>query len=264
MAVSVDTVYQKVLALANKEQRGYITPQEFNLFADHAQKEIFEQYFYDLDQFQRLPGNDISYSDTVTNIENKIGHFKRFDQNMSDETNIDGDVFIEDNTGSLVQDSSNESMYKLISVRLRRKAGQPLYVAEETQVGDEFFLYGSSPLAKHTEKRPVYWKRTHTGKGISIRIYPKPQISDPYDPSVDGAVLISYIRPPKKPNWAYIVVNNKPLYNSSQTVNFELHASEETELVYRILALAGVAIEKPQLTQVAAGLQAAQVQQEKQ
>ena len=33
MAVSVDTVYQRVLTLAYKEQRGYITPQEFNLFA---------------------------------------------------------------------------------------------------------------------------------------------------------------------------------------------------------------------------------------
>ena len=66
MAVSIDGVYQKVLALANKEQRGYITPQEFNLFADHAQREIFEQYFYDLDQFQRAPGNDITYSDRVT------------------------------------------------------------------------------------------------------------------------------------------------------------------------------------------------------
>ena len=28
--VSIDTVYQRVLALANKEQRGYITPQYFN------------------------------------------------------------------------------------------------------------------------------------------------------------------------------------------------------------------------------------------
>ena len=27
MAVSINTVYQTVLALANKEQRGYITPQ---------------------------------------------------------------------------------------------------------------------------------------------------------------------------------------------------------------------------------------------
>ena len=257
--VNINNVYQKVLALANKEQRGYITPQEFNLFADHAQMEIFEQYFYDLDQFQRLPGNDVSYSDTVTNIENKIGHFKRYDQNMSDETNIFGDVFIEDNTGH-----GGEDIYKLITVRLRHKAGQPLYVAEEVQVGSEFFLYESSPLTKHTEKRPVYWKRTDMGKGISIRIYPRPQISSPYDSSVDGTVLISYIKKPTKPNWMYVVANDKPLYNSTESVDFELHASEETELVYRILALAGIAIEKPQLTQVAAGLQGAQIQQEKQ
>ena len=46
MAVSVDTVYQRVLALANKEQRGYITPQEFNLLANQAQMTIFESYFY--------------------------------------------------------------------------------------------------------------------------------------------------------------------------------------------------------------------------
>ena len=48
MAVNIDTVYQRVLAIANKEQRGYITPQEFNLFANQAQMDIFEQYFYDL------------------------------------------------------------------------------------------------------------------------------------------------------------------------------------------------------------------------
>ena len=35
--IRVDTVYQRVLALANKEQRGYITPQEFNLFANQVQ-----------------------------------------------------------------------------------------------------------------------------------------------------------------------------------------------------------------------------------
>ncbi len=46
MAVSVDTVYQRVLALANKEQRGYITPQEFNLLANPVQMSKFEFYFY--------------------------------------------------------------------------------------------------------------------------------------------------------------------------------------------------------------------------
>ena len=45
MAINVNTIYQRVLAIANKEQRGYITPQEFNVFANAVQVDIFEQYF---------------------------------------------------------------------------------------------------------------------------------------------------------------------------------------------------------------------------
>ena len=77
-------------------------------------------------------------------------------------------------------------------------------------------------------------------------------------------VRTSYIRKPKKPNWGYVVVNDKPLYNSTVSTDFELHLAEESELVYRILAFSGIAIEKPQLTQVAVGLETAKVQQEKQ
>ncbi len=57
MAVSIDTVYQRVLSIANRAQRGYITPQEFNLLENQAQLEIFEQYFHDIKRFGRLPGN---------------------------------------------------------------------------------------------------------------------------------------------------------------------------------------------------------------
>ena len=63
MPVSIDTVYQRVLTLANKEQRGYITPQEFNLLANQAQMEIFEQYFYDIKEMNRIRGNNEEYSD---------------------------------------------------------------------------------------------------------------------------------------------------------------------------------------------------------
>ena len=52
--ININKVYQRVLAFANKEQRGYITPQEFNIFAENAQLEIFEQYFYDLAQYNRV------------------------------------------------------------------------------------------------------------------------------------------------------------------------------------------------------------------
>ena len=72
MAVSVDTVYQTVLSTLNKEQRGYVTPQEFNLFAEQAQLDIFEQYFYDINQFGRLHGNSTEYSDMLNILEEKV------------------------------------------------------------------------------------------------------------------------------------------------------------------------------------------------
>ena len=82
MAVNIDTVYQRVLAIANKEQRGYVTPQEFNLYANQVQMDIFEQYFYDRNQFGRLPGNDTTYSDMISLLEEKIDIFERYRVNV--------------------------------------------------------------------------------------------------------------------------------------------------------------------------------------
>ena len=76
MAVNVNTVYQRVLTIANKEQRGYITPQEFNILANQAQMDLFEQYFYDINQFNRVPGNSTEYSDMLYVLEEKIDAFR--------------------------------------------------------------------------------------------------------------------------------------------------------------------------------------------
>ena len=230
MAVSIDRVYQKVLALANKEQRGYITPQEFNLFADHAQMEIFEQYFYDINQFKRVPGNDSEYADMVDILEDKISSFK---QGVTTITN--GAVI------SSLSSSTPSLFYRLSDINYNGK------IVEEIKYED-YYKTQYAPLTKATSNRPVYWKKDK-------KIYFEPDLGD---------YSVHWIRKPSSPNWSYVVVNDKPLYNATNAVDFELHDSEETELVYRVLALAGVAIEKPQLTQVAAGLQGAQIQQEKQ
>jgi len=251
--VSIDKVYQKVLALANKEQRGYITPQEFNLFADHAQMEIFEQYFYDKNQFGRVPGNNTVHSDPMDIIEDKIAAFEFWAVEANTNLiNIYGDVNLAQFT----------DLYRLTEVRVNYGDG---YVTCEEVTLKEFRKYDASPLAQQSEKRPVFMHYNH--QHDRIKIYPHPpevnNVTNNYITNGDQ-VRTSYIKKPAKPNWAYVVANNKPLYNATLAVDFELHPSEETELVYRILALAGVAIEKPQLTQIAAGLQSAQIQQEKQ
>ena len=45
MAINVNTVYTTVLSILKKEQRGYITPEEFNKLATQVQLDIFENYF---------------------------------------------------------------------------------------------------------------------------------------------------------------------------------------------------------------------------
>ena len=49
MSINTDTVYQRALALMNKEQRGFLTPQKYNLFGNHAQLTFLNDYFVDLE-----------------------------------------------------------------------------------------------------------------------------------------------------------------------------------------------------------------------
>ena len=76
MAINVDTVYKTVLLILNKEQRGYLTPDEFNKTATQVQLEIFGSYFDDLNQQLRIPDNDSEYSDRIKNIDEQLAVFK--------------------------------------------------------------------------------------------------------------------------------------------------------------------------------------------
>ena len=83
MAVSIDNVYQQVLAIANKEQRGYITPQEFNLLARKAQLDIFETYFHEIGIAEVQRSNDTEYGDKIEALREKATPFEKFEVDMS-------------------------------------------------------------------------------------------------------------------------------------------------------------------------------------
>lgn len=220
MAVNIDTVYQRVLAIANKEQRGYITPQEFNLLANQAQLDIFEQYFYDLNQFSRLPGNETKYADMVDIIEEKISIFEKFRQDV---TMSAGGV------GTLPSNA-----HKLGSLSYNTGSG---YVEIEHINQNELNHYINSPLTAPTTTRPIYIKTSET----AIQVYPI---------SITSAVTCNYVAKPASVSWNYTTVLGQPLYNSANSTHFELHESEETELVLKVLELAGVVIKQADLYQL--------------
>jgi len=236
--VNIDTVYQRVLAIANKEQRGYITPLEFNLLANQAQLDVFEQYFYDRNQTARGPGNDTHFSDVDSMLDEKISFFETntiIDVTKPLPLNLYrlGSITVDpDNTGSRVEVK---------------------YVNEK-----DYTTMAASPLLRSTRSRPVY---TRDSVGITI-----------YAENNNGVVtqipsaIINYVFVPVKVEWGYDVVGEKALYNASpnKTNHFQHHPSEETELVVKILELSGVVIKNPNVVQFAAGEDNQKVQQEKQ
>ena len=235
MAVSVDTVYQRVLALANKEQRGYITPQEFNLFADKAQLEIFEGYFHKTKMAELKPKNQMNYADEVEMLEEKLHSFHT-------------DESVNTATASLTLPLNT---HKIISIT--RNGNQV------TQVNKSQITYTeNNPLTKSSILRSIFVRED---SGI-VTIYPTPS-STTYDTDTtsDGSYdqesfEVTYYKRPAVPSWGYVVIQSKALYNSNTSINFELHGSEEENLVYRILMLAGLTIKQPDLQQSAmAGIQ---------
>ena len=245
MAISIDTVYQKVLALANKEQRGYITPQEFNLFANQAQNEIFEQYFYDINQFSRVHGNDIAYSDMLSVLDEKVQIFEAI--------SLVPFVAAAFGLGSYDITGSIGDLYRINMITYVDTSVSPNPIIFEKVTEKEFVMRQGSPLTKASPLRPIY---ANTAGGV---------LTPAFISVVPSAITVSYIRKPKKVQWGYFVINDKALYDSNplKTTNFELHPSDESELVYRILAFAGVTLQKPELIQLAGTAVGGQIQQEK-
>ena len=235
MSVNVNTVYSRVLAIMNKEQRGYLTPQEFNLFANQAQMDIFEQYFYDLNQFMRLPGNDTGHADMVSILQEKIAIFNKSKSGSSD---------LSISSNKITIDSSD--LYRTSALFLSGAQCQRVTKKEAKEIL-------TSPLCIPTADRPIYYEEQG-----GYFIYASSSLL-----STDANVTIDYIKTPTDVNWGYSTVSGAAIYNSSASTNFELHESEETELVLKILELAGVSTRDVAISQYGAREEAINIQQQK-
>ena len=236
MAVNVDTVYQRVLALANKEQRGYITPQEFNLLANQAQIEIFESYFYDKNQRERMEPEEKGYTETSISklLERKLAPFTSVATVSSGTTYPShyqiGKVFLE-GLEAVKMDRNELLSYKRSTRHISINMGNlsAAYCDSATN-GEDIEVYKFDGAA------------TNETSGVTCEV----------------------ITAPAAVSWAYVVVNEKALYNASNSTNFTLHESEENTLVNKVLELAGIVMNKPGIVEIGASKNAAEIQTQKQ
>ena len=242
--VNIDTVYQTVQALANKEQRGYITPQEFNLFANQAQQDIFEQYFYDINAFREKRPKSFEIGDSVSHIMTKIRDWYSV-ESLGVGGVIPGGAFGAGNNGKLIYNKPGEGSREMREVDGPEEMRNLAKSNWHNDGTDEVFFFRQNSFEIQV------WRK------VAGLLQPIPDADYATDISIeviDGRPSLVY--------WGYIVVNEEALYNAAASQNFQLHHSEQPDLVIKILKLAGIAIEDPALFQASSSEDQTNLQQE--
>ena len=252
MAINVNQVYSTVLTILNKEQRGYITPDEFNKISTQSQLEIFEQYFEDLNQQLRVPQADVDYSDRIENIDERIAIFKTFGDATYDTTtptNPFWNLPAIDGYGNTIIYSGVEpvnppfpsttvSFYRIGTVTYN-SSSNPVEI-QRLQRSD-YYQIQRSPLTRATNSFPNYLYENN-----KLYISPNTIISV-------GDITVDFVRKPRNVVWGYSLgAVGQYVYDPATSQNFELSESEQTSLIIKILLYSGVIIKDPQLIQVAA------------
>ena len=213
----INRIYRTVLSILNKEQRGYLTPEQFNEFAQQAQVEIFEGYFYELGRavIQYGPQKDM-FSNIPDHVMEKLQPFRVETANPIVLTN--GVAELPDDLYRLAEVFTSNNIVDMVDHKQIR------YIA-------------NSPLTAPTEAQPVY-----TRTGNTLRLYPD-SIAE---------INLEYIKGLETvPEWVGTTFNGQLIEGTH--VEFELLPTEEPELVSKILAYAGVSVRAMDVAQVAAG-----------
>ena len=227
--VNINNVYQSVLVITNKDNRGYITPDEFNRLAEQAQNEIFASYFareagYELNAFLTS-----DFSDPNTYLAEKISVFYK----ELALTKLNNEFTYPDN------------LYRVGVVSVDD-------IVADRASNEEIKYINLSPLTAPVKKQPVY---TLTNTGVVV-----------YPSTVTTGVKLDYLKQPVRPKWGYVSNGTIPYYDptvfdpdndsydvAAKSYDFELHPSEENNLVVNILNYAGVVIKQPDVAGFAQG-----------
>ena len=240
MAVNVNTVYQTVLYVLNKEQRGYVTPAEFNSLAVQVQNEIFESYFPDGNQVNRVNQNNTQNDTEFFNIFNDISKkLKPFEQEISLTLDPSGFFYQPEISTS---GSINRVIRKFGSIISTYNQSGTQSVTELVSKSDYNNIIRSK-LTSPTQNYPLYYMQSGTSTSPYITINPLPDIA-----------VANCIVTPLNPSWGFTVGQSlgQYIYNPSTSTNFELDASEQTNLVVNILKYCGIIINNPTIIQAAA------------
>jgi len=183
MAININTVYKTVLSVLNKEQRGYLTPDEFNKIARQAQLQLLDIAFAEYNKMLQLDTfgrTNLGYADAPSKIKEKIDSFY-----------TSSSITLNTSTGLGTLPSD---IYKLIDLSITNQT-----ISLEQVDKHELSYMLSSPLTKPSADFPVYYKRATTSGATEILVEPAATDSA----WTLGNILCTYIKVPTDPRFGY-------------------------------------------------------------
>ena len=214
----INSVRNTVLAIINKNNYGYISPSDFNLFAKQAQLDLFDEYFVQYNQQINEENSRVSgtgYADIKKGYEEVIDYFSKFatlTQNAGNVYTLPSDYYLLDKV----------ICYPITTIREAEKVTQ-----------SKITLLNRSMLTSPSQAYPAY---TQSGNFISVF---------PVTINQAGEVAAQYIRYPLDPKWTFTTISSgSPIFDQSQSdyQDFELPLDDSNDLVAKILQYAGISI----------------------
>lgn len=304
MAINVDKVYKTVLLIINKEQRGYLTPDEFNKIATQVQLEIFESYFETLNQQMRLPQNESEYGDRYKTVQEKLDIFKVLGNATYVASNPN--YFNTPNSGvasgtQTFATVNNQTAYTLTTITQAQVEDSNVIVTLDgvaytnyNITGGTFNLTAGSIAAGSTllitlypqdfyklgtvlykDDKEVQCVERNELAQMNMSTITKPSEYFPvyvyedkkiiiYPQTINSNISVTYVRKPSDVMWNFTSPTGYYVWDPTTSVDFELDVSEQSTVILEVLKYAGVTIKDPAIVQAAAQELAANEINEKQ
>ena len=231
--MTIDEIYRLVQTFANKEQRGFITPSEFNLLARQAELELYNKRLsivMEKSQPKKAAGY---YHESLSPglAEQDILHFLS-----------SAELDMSNSTLSWEGASANKTMDYLVSVTTR--ADEEHHVSSNIPVDivtdENINQILRSSLVKPSMEYPVALL-SGSSSAKKIIIFPE-EIKK---------VTVNYYYNANTPKWGYVTIAGKPVYDAQGSSQLLISPRCHGELVIKILEYLGVSIREVEVSQYA-------------
>lgn len=228
--ISVNFIRNSVLFIMNKSNLGFIGASELDIFCNLAQRDIYENLFFQYNQFinrqnKRLTSSE--YGDIPKNIQEQIDYFATYSA-------IGEFVF---DVPSETWSFTNTNLYRVENLSLVENTTKKK-VDVELVSKRQLNVLVNSDMTAPSLMFPVYEK-------IGSKFKPFPLVPIGY------SLELFYLRTPLAPKWTFNLVQGNPIYNpsASDLQDVDLHESLLIPFLTKVLNYCGVSLREPEIAQ---------------